>query len=138
MELDDTVFQQILALAQRGETFSDKGRYDQAIAAYLEALALVPNPKEDWETSTWLYATIGTMFFAQKKYDNALTSFRTAEKCPDGFSNPFVLLMIGESSFELQNRLQARDYLLRAYMLEGEELFADEDPKYFQLISDLL
>ncbi len=32
----------------------------------------------------------------------------------------------------------AAEYLLRAYMLEGEEIFEDEDEKYYNCIKDLI
>ena len=47
-----------------------------------------------------------------------------------GTGNPFVWLRLGQSAFELGNAKQATDALLSAYMLEGDEIFEDEDPKY--------
>lgn len=138
MELDDTLYEQIVTLSKAGDAHYDKDRYDKAIDSYLDALALVPDPKQDWEASTWLYGALGDALFMLQRYEESLAAFRSAEKCPDGMDNAFVVLMIGECSYELKDQAQAREYLLKAYMLEGDEIFDEQDKKYFQLIEDLV
>lgn len=56
-------------------------------------------------------------------------------KCPDGLGNPFIQLRLGECFFELGNITKAKEHLLKAYMIEGEEIFEDEPQKYMNLIS---
>ena len=43
---------------------------------------------------------------------------------------------LGESLYELKRIEEAKDPLMRAYMLEGEEIF--DDDKYFEVIKDLI
>ena len=58
-----------------------------------------------------------------------------ALNCPDGAANPFVLLRLGEALFELGDKDSAREYLLRAYMLAGDDLFADGlDSRYLEFL----
>lgn len=72
------------------------------------------------------------------KYETSLNYFLEAEKCPDGLDNPFIYVRIGECFYELNNFKQAQDYLIRAYMLDGEEVFSDADPKYLNYIKALI
>ena len=138
MELDESLNQNIQALSQEGERHYEAEAYEQAVTSYLAALALVPNPKEDWEASLWLYAALGDAFFKLKRYEESLGVFRSAEKCQDGLDNAYVVLMIGQNYYELHNKHLAREYLLKAYMLEGEEIFEEQDQKYFETIEDLV
>jgi hypothetical protein len=48
--------------------------------------------------------------------------------------NGFVHLRLGEDLFELKQKEKALDHLLRAYMLEGKEIFDGEDEKYFEFL----
>ncbi len=47
-------------------------------------------------------------------------------------------MRLGQSAFEIGKMEEAREYLLRAYMLEGDDIFSDEDEKYLDCIRDLI
>ncbi len=47
-------------------------------------------------------------------------------------------LRLGEDLFELEQKDESLDHLLRAYMLEGKEIFDGEDAKYFEFLSERL
>jgi len=46
------------------------------------------------------------------------------------------MLRLGESLYELGEVNKSKEYLLRAYILEGYSIFYSEDDKYFQVIKD--
>lgn len=138
MELEQRVYEKILSLCELGDSLVDKSNYDEAISKYLEALALVPVPKDIWEASTWIYTAIGDTCFIKGDYQKAKDFMYDAVNCPDGFSNPFILLRLGQSLQESGDNEKAKEYLLRAYMLEGHKIFEDEDDKYFNLIIDII
>lgn len=138
MELNDKVYSEITALCEAGDEYCEKDKYEKAIKKYEEALRLIPDPKYDWEASTWVYVAIGDAYYMQDKYSEALNYFSESFKCPDGITNPFILLRLGECYYELGNLKQAQEYLLRAFMLEGDEIFDGEDEKYFELIKDMV
>ena len=48
--------------------------------------------------------------------------------------NPFVHLNKGICHFELNEPDHAADSFTRAYMLEGEDIFENKDPKYFEFL----
>lgn len=49
-------------------------------------------------------------------------------------NNPFILLRVGESAYELDKKELAIENLLSAFMLEGKEIFNEDDKKYFELL----
>jgi hypothetical protein len=59
-------------------------------------------------------------------------------RCPDGLGNPFLLLRLGQCALERGEDSVAADHLARAYMLEGKEIFALDDPKCFALFKTKL
>lgn len=114
-------------LAEQGEEASDAGNFAKAVTLWQQALAAADPADED--LAFWLYASIGDAQFQLGDYSAAYASEQEALKI-GGTGNPFVWLRLGQSAFELGNAKQATDALLSAYMLEGDEIFEDEDPKY--------
>lgn len=138
MDLDDQVYNRIVDLCNKGNRFVENTQIEQAIERYMEALDLVPLPKENWETSTWIYTALGDTYYVNSEYELAKNYLYHALNCPDGISNPFILLRLGQSLFECGEISKAKEYLLRAYMLDGYKIFYNEDDTYFQLIVDLI
>jgi tetratricopeptide (TPR) repeat protein len=134
MELDDKLYDELVGLIEEGDELLSDGEVDKAIPLYNKALSLLPDPKFEWEASTYIYTALGDSYFIQQKYDDALTVFQCAFKSVDGEDNPYICLMLGETYFELNDQEKAKDYLLQAFELEGEDIFEDEDEKYFNLI----
>ena len=95
---------------------------------------LLPEPKVQWEAATWLNASIGDARYQQKDFTAALEALLDALNGPDGVSNPFIHLRLGECFQELGQVDRARDHLMRAYMLAGREIFESEPPWFFRLI----
>ena len=137
MEINDKEYEKILKLCAKGDKLVEKGNLNKALLKYEEALNLVPNPKDEWEASTWIYAAIGEVYYVADENEEALDYFLEVLKCPDGLGNPFINLRIGQCFYELNNVEKAREYLLQAYMIEGEEIFED-DEGYLEVIIDLI
>lgn len=134
MELKDNLYNLIESLSEKGNEAIENERYDEAIAFFQQAYNLLPAPKEEWEAYTWILASIGDAYFSKQEYQSSLNCFRKCYNNGD-VNNPFILLRIGENSFELNNREMAKEFLLRAYMLEGKKIFKHES-KYLQWLSD--
>lgn len=127
--------QQIMALAAQGDTLAAEARYEDAIKVYDRALALVPEPKNDWEASTWLLAAIGDAAFLGGWFGTARKALDHAMTCPGAVGNPFLHLRREEVALEQDDESVAADELMRAYMAEGREIFAQEDAKYLAFLS---
>ena len=138
MELNDKVYDEIKQKCARGNELADSEQYQEALTEFSKALELLPKPDYMWKAATWLYGAIGDMYFQLNDYSASLDCFMKAQKCPDGMGNPFICVRIGECFFELGNIEKAKQYLMQAYMLEGEEIFLDADPKYLALILPLI
>jgi len=132
--LDDAIGKQIDDLCEAGNDLVDGDRFDEAIESFRTAAELIPEPKENWEASMWVYTAIGETQFFKEEYSEAVESLQFATICPDGLGNPLVHLRLGQSHFELSNLDKAADEFTRAYMGAGEEIFEDEDPKYLAFL----
>jgi Tetratricopeptide repeat. len=137
MELDERIHQEICDLSQEGDKYLDDDNFGLAEKKYLEALNLIPKPKVEWEASTWLYVALGEVHFFASKYLEALPFFREALKCPEGLGNPLINLRIGQCHYELGNYDLAKEHLLKAYMVEGKEIFEEEDDKYIKFVDQI-
>jgi tetratricopeptide (TPR) repeat protein len=137
-ELDDSLYARITELSDQGNDYVEDGNFDEAIEKYKEALALMPEPIEEWEASTWLMTALGETYFFKQDYKNALQTLQNAMHCPDAIGNPLIHLRLGQVQFEVGNQARAKDELARAYMGGGEEIFEDEDPKYLDLVKKTL
>lgn len=136
--LQDEVYDEILIRCKKGDELVELGQYDDAIQFYFEALELVPYPKENWEASTWIYTALGDTYFQIKKYTESKNYLFEALNCPKGISNPFILLRLGQCFYKLNNMERAKEYLLKSYMVEGFEIFENEENKYFELIKSII
>ena len=133
-EIPDEIYREVVRLSAIGDEHIELDAPTKAISAWRHALDLLPNPKRVWDASVWLNASIGDAFLQLEDFDNSLSSFREAEASVEGVSNAFVQFGIGVSLYELGRPDEAKDHLLRAYMLEGEEIFGESDPKYLSFL----
>ncbi len=138
MQLNKSYTEDIERICRAADDFLDEGNTKEAYRKYKEALDIIPNPKTSYETATWIFVSIGDLFFKNKQYDMARDYFFEAKNCPNGVSNPYVLFRLGQSLVETKDNNQAREFLLRAYMLVGDDIFWDEDEKYYDVIKDLV
>lgn len=136
MELQDAIYEEILIISSKGDNLIENFMYDEAIEMYSRALNLVPEPRNNWEASTWIYTALGDVYYIKKDFEKAKNYLFNAMNCPDGIVNPFILLRLGQSLFELNEFNNAKNYLMKAYILDGYSIFYDEDDKYFNIIKD--
>ncbi len=138
MELDNKLFDEIKDLCAKGDEQYEEDLLEEAVASYKKALSLLPEPKEKWEAALWIYTALGDAYFNMDELETAEQYLQKAMACPDGPLNPYIQLMLGKTLYELGKGEEAQDHLLRAYELDGEEVFEDEDPKYLDCIEDLI
>lgn len=133
-ELPHSIYKQVQALSAAGDSLAESQDYSAAVSKYGEAWSLLPEPKDEWEASTWLLAAIGDACFLSGHFKQAHEAFAFSMHCPGGIGNPFLHLRLGQCEFEGDNESRAADELCRAYALEGKEIFAKEHPKYFEFL----
>lgn len=138
IELPKEVHAKVTTLSAQGDTLASQTKYRDAIALYVKALGLLPEPKTQWEACTWLLAAIGDTNFLGGHYEQAKNALSDAMHCPGSIGNPFIHLRLGQAQLELGNRERAADELARAYMSAGKDVFAAENPKYFEFLKTFL
>lgn len=138
MDLDSNIYEKIKEYSEEGEKLFYDGRFTEALKQYNRAFVLIPEPKVQWEASVWLTAAIGDCYFWLREYDTALECFRKLMAEYEEYGNPFTRLRYGECLYETGNEQPAKEHLLAAYLMEGEELFEECDQKYLSVISSLL
>jgi tetratricopeptide (TPR) repeat protein len=130
MELPPEIYANIERLSDDGNDLFDNEDYSGAIARWDRALALVPDPKTEWEASTWLYASIGEARYKEGSLDLAREALFDALNCPDGQVNPLVHYRLGQCQIKLGDEKGGIEHLLSAYMLAGEDVFEDDEGEF--------
>ena len=137
-ELPDDLYARIVSLTDAAQEFEEIEEWDQARASLEQALALVPEPKWKWEAGTWIFTVLGDVEFQAGNYEGAREAFRQAMLGPGAIGNPFLHLRRGQTFFELGDMKWAEEELTGAYMLEGKDIFENQDPKYFEHLKTVL
>lgn len=132
-ELPEDLYEKITALCGKGDELAENDEHGKAIEKYRTAWKMLPEPRHTWEAATWILSAIGDAYFFSGDFTKAYDSFKEAvvNECPGAIENPFVQLRRGQCALELGDEAKAAECLLGAYMLHGEEIFEEEDPKYF-------
>jgi tetratricopeptide (TPR) repeat protein len=140
MELSGATHAAISTLCEQGDSLALDEDYRDALVEYGKAWALLPEPKYQWEAASWVLAAIGDTLFLLGQYEKAGEVFREAviRECPGARENPFVRFRRGQCAFETGDRQMASEELAAAFMLAGDEIFEDEDPKYFEYLKTAL
>ena len=137
-QLDDRIVAAITALCESGDDEVEAGRYGEAVARYLQALALVPTPVTSWAVSTWIQGSIAEAHYLAGEYLEARDAIDDAFRCEGAIGNPFLHLRLGQIEDRLGNRGRALDELIRAFTRGDEAVFAGEDPRYLALVKAAL
>jgi tetratricopeptide (TPR) repeat protein len=135
-ELSNEICDKIEELSEQGNEYIDEENYTEAIKVWTQALSLIPKPQNVYAESQWLETSIGDAYFLSQNFVKALEHFQNAKNNieENAYENPFIMLRLGQTLFENQQTEEAKEYLLRAYMFEGEEIFENDDEKYFDFL----
>jgi tetratricopeptide (TPR) repeat protein len=133
-ELAPATYEKIKSYSAKGDELAAAKAYKEAIAEYNKAWELVPNPKNEWNASTWILAAIADAAFLAGYKTSAREALEYAMTCPEAVGNPFLHLRYGEVLFDAGELDAAADELMRAYMSEGQKIFVAEDPRYIEFL----
>lgn len=133
MDIPDESYDRICDLCEEGNALAEKGEYSLAILRFEEAFAILPLPPVMWDAYTWIKLAIGDSLFLQGKYGDATEFLFEAMNGIEGACNPFLLLRLGQSMYET-NKGGYEEFLCRAYVLDGFEVFKGEDIKYLDVV----
>ena len=134
MQITERDYLEIKELCAEGDVLIEMGEFNDAYKSYMAALKLVPDPKEQYQATTWILAALGDLYFHAKDFGQAAQVLADAMHCVDAIGNPFLHLRLGQAHFELGNQERAADELCRAYMGAGKKIFEQEEAKYFDFL----
>ncbi len=134
MFLNKIILNQIKKLCSKADDEVEKENYDKSLELYEQAKNRLTKPIENWEATTWIFVAIGDCHYLKGNFNEALNYFNEALKLPNGIGNAFILFRLGQCYYELEDYNNSKKYLLQAYMIEGKDIFADEEEKYFALL----
>jgi tetratricopeptide (TPR) repeat protein len=137
-KLPQDICQMIDALCQKGDQFAQIDQQDDALDQYEAAWELLPAPKNQWPAATWILMAVGDVYFEKHDFVSAAAALRESLRCPDGDTNPFILLRLGQCLFELGDYDGAANAFEFTFRENGESLFLDEDPKYLNFVKTQL
>ena len=121
-------------LCREGDRFAGIDQYDDAIARYQAAWDLLPAPQNQWPAATWILMSVGDAYYRLKEFDVGAELLLDALDYPDGDTNPFLSLRLGQCLLELGQLDAAANALEDAFRRGGEAVFEGEDPKYLGLV----
>ncbi|SFW39020.1 hypothetical protein [Cellulophaga fucicola] len=133
-ELNEDIYFTILQLSKAADNHLENGEKSAALLKYWNAYDLIPEPKKDSETSTWLLTAIGNINFLNEDYKAGVANLTSAMRCPDAVGNAFMHLRLGQCQLEVGNLRRAENELARAYTIDGKSIFNKEDKKYFEFL----
>jgi tetratricopeptide (TPR) repeat protein len=133
-EMDDKLYQQMMALCEAGDKAVETDHFDVAIHKFQQAFELIPEPYQEWEASTWVLFSLGEAQFFNDQYAEAKELLAAVMHCPGAIGNPLIHLRLGQVQYELGNFTKSKDELMRAYMGQGIEIFNGEAEKYFNFL----
>ncbi|MCU0417752.1 MAG: tetratricopeptide repeat protein [Cytophagaceae bacterium] len=132
--LSPVIEKRIESICAQADALFDDEKCEAALVAYEEALSLLPEPMEEYEPSAWLLSSMGDVYLFLEKYEQALLQYEHALDCVDSEDNPYLYLRIGQTLYELHRDDEAAESLYEAYLIEGEDIFAEEDPAYLAFL----
>lgn len=135
-ELPHEVAAEVEALSAEGEGAAAEGAFAQAVLRFEAALALLPEPAQQWGIARWLWYAIGDARFRGGDFAGALESLSLALLNGDP-GNALLHLRRGQCLVELGHVDEGLDALARAFAGGGRALFAREEPRWLEAIRDL-
>ncbi|NMM62973.1 hypothetical protein HBE96_09705 [Clostridium sp. P21] len=138
MDLDENIYDEIVKLCNEAEEYEERCENEKAFDKYEEALDLIPGDIEEYEISSLILVSMGDLMFIEDDHKQARNYYFDALNCVGGIGNPYILFSIGKCFYMENNFEKAKEYLIKTYMLDGMDLFYNDDNKYFDLIEELV
>ncbi|MCH1918832.1 tetratricopeptide repeat protein [Shewanella sp. A3A] len=134
MEVYEKIELEIKDICDEGDVFIEMGEFENAYENFMEALELVPDPKESYFITASIMAGLGDVYFKSGNFQQAKQVLSDAMHCAGAIGSPYLHFRLGQCQLELGNEERAADELCRAYMGAGKEIFETDHPKYFEFL----
>lgn len=129
-DLPSSILKRVKELCQKGVEEREKNDIEEAIYSWERAIQLLPEPREEWKISCWLFTNTGEMYFQQKDYEASDEFFRWAISSPGGSVDSHINMRLGQSCFKLGQMEEALEFLLSAISIDPSVL--DNEPNEYR------
>ncbi len=134
MQLEDELHNKIREICADGYSLLDSGQHTKAIRRFFHAWVLIPKPQNQYIEAGWVLTALGDAYFQNTQYLQGQEALTSARHCEGLENNPFILMRLGQCSFELGERKHALRYFNQCIENGGQSLINKEAPKYGQLL----
>jgi tetratricopeptide (TPR) repeat protein len=134
--LDPALVDKIFTTMREGLPFRQQGAFAQAEPYYLQAWAMLPEPKQGWDISDVTIYTIAGLYREWKRFPEAkhwIAQALREDLQPHEFLQHREAGTIYFDAGELET---ARSYLEHAWHVGGVRAFQGEDPKYLKFLQE--
>jgi len=137
-KLPKRISTKVLRLFNEGEAFADEAQDKEALDRFQAAWDLLPEPKGEWEYALAILSAIADSHFHLGDYQECYRGMQQTLRCGGDVDNPFIQLRLGQCLFELGDLGESRNWMVPVYLMEGNEIFESEDPKYLAFVKERL
>lgn len=130
LTLDNTILEEYQRTCQEADALLEEHHYEDALIRFQEALNLLPDGL--WNCEAYAYAGKGEALQALENWEEAFQAFMWVY-VNDQTENPYILMNLGICYYHLNNIQKAKEFLLAAYDLDGEEVFEGAE-RYLDII----
>ena len=133
-DLESELKAQVVELCNKAVEAQEEERFHASNRDLQKVYDLLPEPKNEWKAYSWLISIMADNHFEQDEY---IAAFKKLEEVftldAESTENAYLCLRRGQCALELEHDELAKQFLTRAFELEGKELFEDEHSKYLKL-----
>lgn len=124
-------------MLSKAEDYLELGKYNKAKEYFQMAIDKAELYSEEEQDVIYRngYSGLGDYYFNKNDYKTAKDYFFDAYNYE--FENPYINLRIGQCLVHLDETEKAKEYLMRAYMMDGEEVFEGNE-QYLEYIGDMI
>jgi len=134
LTLDNTTLEAYQKACKEADALLEDNYYEAALIRFQEALNILPDGF--WGCEAYAYAGKGEAYQALENWEEAFQSFMWVY-VNDQTENPYVLMNIGICNYHLDNMEKAKEFLLAAYKIDGEDVFEGAE-EYLDIIRPFL
>ncbi|WP_226457758.1 hypothetical protein [Pseudomonas sp. AF03-9] len=121
----------ISSIMEAGNELDEKGKTTQALAAYVQAWELLPEPKVSWKLLTgWIAGSLYNVYFGNGDFKKAKYWAQAALGGRSSERNTGPLIDLGMACLELFEEDEAFQHFDDAYAAGKERAFQERPKKY--------
>lgn len=124
-EMSREDFERMVGALKDADAQAQEGNFEEALALYMGAWELIPAPRERFEGTRAVAASIGQLHAVLGDLTEGLAWLAIAEGCPGASDDGPLQLLHGQILFFMGREDDAREHLERAHSAGGDELFED-------------